>query len=110
MEYDLTDLSRQVLAARGAFRPVLIQGGGTKSFYGNPFEASGNVPFTLDMRVLRGIVNYQPSELVVTARAGTPLQELVDTSPAGSRVRAARAPDHCAILCWARICSMRRAG
>ena len=88
MEYDLTDLSRQVLAARGAFRPVLIQGGGTKSFYGNPFEASGNVPFTLDMRVLRGIVNYQPSELVVTARAGTPLQELVDTLDASGQMLA----------------------
>ena len=58
MEYDLSELSHQVLSARGSFRPVLIQGGGTKSFYGNPFVQSGVAPFTLDMRVLRGIVNY----------------------------------------------------
>ena len=88
MEYDLTDLSQQVLAARGGFRPVLIQGGGTKSFYGNPFEQSGNAPYTLDMRVLRGIVNYQPSELVVTARAGTRLQELIDTLDASGQMLA----------------------
>ena len=88
MEYELTDLSQQVLAARGGFRPVLIQGGGTKSFYGNPFEQAGKAPFTLDVRVLRGIVNYQPSELVVTARAGTPLQELIDTLDASGQMLA----------------------
>ncbi len=88
MEYDLSELSHQVLSARGNFRPLLIQGGGTKSFYGNPFVPADKAPFTLDMRVLRGIVNYQPSELVVTARAGTPLLELTDTLDAAGQMLA----------------------
>ena len=56
-------------AARGT--ALRIQGGGTKDFYGNP--PVGDV---LDTRPYAGIVAYDPSELVVTARAGTPLAEL----------------------------------
>ena len=48
-----------------------IRGGGTKGFYGG--EPIGDV---LDLRPLRGISSYEPSELVVTVRAGTPLAEL----------------------------------
>lgn len=88
MDYEISELSHQVLAARGSFRPVLIRGGETKSFYGNPFEDDAKPPVTLDMRSLRGIVNYQPSELVVTARAGTPLQELIDTLDASGQMLA----------------------
>jgi glycolate oxidase FAD binding subunit len=54
-----------------AAAPLCLQGGGSKSFYGNP--AVGEV---LDTRAHRGIVNYEPSELVLTARCGTPLQEI----------------------------------
>ena len=48
-----------------------IRGGGTKDFYG---EAP--VGEVLDTRPLAGITSYEPSELVVTVRAGTPLDEL----------------------------------
>ncbi|HMK85165.1 MAG TPA: glycolate oxidase subunit GlcE [Steroidobacteraceae bacterium] len=48
-----------------------IRGGSTKSFYG---ELPRGAP--LDVRDLSGIASYEPSELVVTARAGTPLAEL----------------------------------
>lgn len=48
-----------------------LRGGGTKDFYGEP--AAGEV---LDLRALSGIVSYEPTELVVTARCGTPLAEL----------------------------------
>jgi glycolate oxidase FAD binding subunit len=48
-----------------------IRGGGSKAFYG---EAANGEPF--DVRELRGISSYEPTELVVTARAGTPLVEL----------------------------------
>ncbi len=49
-----------------------IQGGGTKHFYGehNPSHA------VLDTRAYTGVVSYEPSELVVTARCATPLAEL----------------------------------
>ncbi len=61
----------QVRAAAAAGGHLAIRGGGTKAFYG---RAEAGVP--LDTRAWRGIVNYEPSELVVTVRAGTPLAEL----------------------------------
>ena len=51
--------------------PLRLRGGGTKDFYGN--AARGEV---LDTRAYAGIVSYEPTELVVTARCGTPLAEL----------------------------------
>ena len=51
--------------------PVDIRGGGTKSFYGGPPKGE-----PLDVSPLAGISSYEPTELVVTVRAGTPLEEL----------------------------------
>ena len=51
--------------------PLVIQGGGSKNFYGNFSEGE-----ILDTRPLSGVVEYQPKELVLTARAGTPLTEV----------------------------------
>ena len=59
-------------AARQA--PLCIRGGGTKDFHGPGAPRHAGEP--LDMRPLAGIVSYEPSELVVTALAGTPLAEL----------------------------------
>ena len=88
MNYSLAELCDQVLAARASFRPLLIRGGHTKSFYGNPFLQNGEPPVVLDTRSLRGIVNYQPTELVVTALAGTSLKEVVDTLDASGQMLA----------------------
>lgn len=76
MNYILAELTEQVLSARANYKPILIKGGGSKSFYGNPYEVGGDSPIHLDMNALRGIVNYQPTELVVTALAGTPLSDI----------------------------------
>jgi glycolate oxidase FAD binding subunit len=67
----LASLSERVreAAARGA--PLRLRGGGSKDFYGG--EPRGEV---LDTRAHAGIVDYEPTELVVTARCGTPLAEL----------------------------------
>ena len=66
---DLTsEFIERIHAAPGALR---IRGGGSKDFYGNAL--AGDV---LDTRGHAGIVAYEPSELVVTARAGTPLAEI----------------------------------
>ena len=62
----------RIRAASAARQPLRIRGGGTKDFYGEP-GAPAEVLSTAD---LTGIVSYEPSELVVTARAGTPLAEL----------------------------------
>jgi len=59
-------------AERGA--SLRLRGGGTKDFYGR--TSTGEV---LDTRSWCGIVSYEPTELVVTARAGTPLAELQQT-------------------------------
>jgi glycolate oxidase FAD binding subunit len=56
-------------AASGA--PLRLRGGGSKDFYGN--EPRGAI---LDTRAYAGIVSYEPTELVVTARCGTRLSEL----------------------------------
>jgi glycolate oxidase FAD binding subunit len=64
----------QVRAARADARPLCLHGGRTKDFHGEPAQGT-----PLDMRVLTGISSYEPSELVVTVRAGTPLAELEAT-------------------------------
>jgi FAD/FMN-containing dehydrogenase len=69
----LASIVEQVRAAAAARTPLCIRGGGTKDFYGEPRPA-GLTP--LDVTALAGISSYEPSELVVSARAGTPLAEL----------------------------------
>lgn len=64
-------LLEQVNHALNSATPLRIQGGNSKAFLGRKVE--GDV---LDTRVHRGIVSYDPTELVITARAGTPLAEL----------------------------------
>ncbi|MDD2544677.1 MAG: glycolate oxidase subunit GlcE [Burkholderiaceae bacterium] len=66
----LAPFVEQVRAAAADQTPLRIRGGGTKDFHGVLHGAC------LDTRPLNGIVAYEPSELVVTARAGTPLAEL----------------------------------
>ena len=51
--------------------PVCIRGSGSKDFYGG--ELQGKI---VDIRDYAGIVEYDPRELVLTARAGTPLKEI----------------------------------
>jgi glycolate oxidase FAD binding subunit len=52
-------------------KPMRIRGGGSKDFYGGPLKGE-----VLDTRAHSGIVSYEPSELVITAKAGTTLAEL----------------------------------
>lgn len=51
--------------------PLRIRGGGTKDWYGQRLEGQ-----ILDTRGYRGVVDYEPTELVITARCGTPLSEI----------------------------------
>ncbi len=71
MNDGLTTLSERVRAAAADGAPLRIRAGGTKDFYGN--DPRGEI---LDPRTVNGIVAYEPTELVITARAGTPLAEL----------------------------------
>ncbi|MDO9251909.1 MAG: glycolate oxidase subunit GlcE [Hydrogenophaga sp.] len=64
-------LIEQVRAAASARQPLRITGGDTKAFYGQPTDGE-----TLSTTGWAGIMSHEPSELVVTVRAGTPLVEL----------------------------------
>ncbi|WP_434673973.1 glycolate oxidase subunit GlcE [Pseudomonas sp. R1-15] len=65
-------LLEQVNRARASDTPLRIQGSNSKAFLGR--QVAGEV---LETRAHRGIVDYDPTELVITARAGTPLRELL---------------------------------
>lgn len=56
---------------RAAQTPLVIRAGGSKDFYGQVPEGE-----VLDMSGHRGIVSYEPGELVLTAKCGTPLREI----------------------------------
>ncbi|MBA3477553.1 MAG: glycolate oxidase subunit GlcE [Lautropia sp.] len=83
MEHDLAALREQVIAADRGRRPLRITGGGTKDFYGTPpTSTSGDTPEgveVLNCRANRGVISYEPTELVISARCGTPLAELEET-------------------------------
>lgn len=64
-------LLEQVSEAIQSALPLRIQGANSKAFLGR--EVAGEV---LDTRIHSGIVTYDPTELVITARAGTPLSVL----------------------------------
>ena len=70
----LNSFSEKIKEAAASKRALRIRGGGSKDFYGN--APRGEV---LDARSYAGIVAYEPTELVVTARCGTPLLELEKT-------------------------------
>ena len=76
MDQALQRLIGQVRAARAELSSLTIGGGGSKLFYGEPVDPA--VPL-LDVTALAGISSYEPSELVVTARAGTRMAELEAT-------------------------------
>jgi len=71
MEFALHQIIEHVRDSAERRAALRIRGGGTKDFHG--LALRGEV---LDTRALTGIVGYEPSELVVTVRAGTPLSEL----------------------------------
>src|SRR5207247_8553699 len=71
MDPVLEKLSETVRAAGRAKRALRVRGGGTKDFYGQALEGE-----VLDTRGHNGIVTYEPSELVITARCGAKLCEI----------------------------------
>jgi glycolate oxidase FAD binding subunit len=66
--------SEKIKEAAASRRPLRIRGGGSKDFYGNALRGE-----VLDTRSHAGVVTYEPSELVLTARCGTLLSDLEKT-------------------------------
>lgn len=70
---DITrELMDQVARAREAGTTLAIAGGGSKRFMGREVGTDG----VINVGDHNGIVGYEPVELVLTARAGTPLREI----------------------------------
>lgn len=85
---DITSaLQAQVAAGIAAQEPLNIVGGGSKAFYGNP--ASGKLLSTAEHT---GIIAYEPSELCITARAGTRLQDIETLLAANGQMLAFEPP------------------
>jgi glycolate oxidase FAD binding subunit len=85
----LESIRDQVRQAQVLGRSLRLRGGDTKRFYGEPVRAEAE----LDMRPYAGIVSYEPTELVITARCGTPLAEL-EAAVAQERQMLAFEPPH----------------
>ena len=66
-------LQKQVQDAFDKKTALSIIGGNSKSFYGCTDALAASAE-TLDISGHLGVLNYEPTELVITARAGTPLQ------------------------------------
>jgi glycolate oxidase FAD binding subunit len=66
------ELREAVAAAVAAGTPLEILGGGSKRAFGRPVEAD----VQLSTEGLGGVTLYEPEELVMSARAGTPLAEI----------------------------------
>ena len=71
MEQVLQQFRDTVVAASAGKKALRIRGGGTKDWYGQ--SSNGEV---LDTRAFSGILAYDPTELVITVRCGTPLAEI----------------------------------
>ncbi|MCX2901679.1 glycolate oxidase subunit GlcE [Pseudomonas mandelii] len=78
---DSAALLEQVNQALQGATPLRIQGSNSKAFLGR--ITAGEV---LDTRAHRGIVSYDPTELVITARCGTPLAELAEVLAAAQQM------------------------
>lgn len=75
MRHELTRLCQQVQDAQAEGRRLSILGGNTKPFYGETLpDASSGEP--LSLAAYQGIINHEPSELVLTARAGTLMADI----------------------------------
>ena len=66
------ELSNLVLAAAERNRPIEVMGAGTKRDVGRPVQAA----LTISTSGLRGITLYEPTELVMSVQAGTPVAEI----------------------------------
>ena len=77
----------QVRAATASRTPLRIKGGGTRAFYGR--KVAGQF---LYLTGHRGVIDYDPNEMVITARAGTPVAEIEALLDAQNQILAFEPP------------------
>jgi glycolate oxidase FAD binding subunit len=88
------EAAENISAARAAKRPLAIEGGGTRAGLGR----AAQVEATLSTKALTGITLYEPAELVIAAKAGTPLAEIEATLAARGQMLPFEPMDHRALL------------
>jgi glycolate oxidase FAD binding subunit len=71
MDQALNQFRERIVAAGAATTPLRLRGSGSKDWYGQGLQGE-----VLDTRSYCGIASYDPTELVITARAGTPVAEI----------------------------------
>lgn len=91
---DEADLADAVSKARAERTPLAVTGGGTKCGVGRPAQTGA----TLSLRGLAGITLYEPAEMVIAARAGTPLAEVERRLAEGGQRLPFEPPDFRALL------------
>jgi glycolate oxidase FAD binding subunit len=91
---DLAELCDAVGEALSAEEPLELIAGGSKRDLGRPLQ----LPHALDLSRLSGIREYQPSELVLTAGAATPLEEIAAALSPMQQMLAFEPPDWSALL------------
>ncbi len=84
---DANEVRDVVAWAMAEEQPLELMGGGSKRPLGRPLQ----VAHLLDLSRLSGILDYEPAELVLTARAATPLAE-IEAALAANRQRLAFEP------------------
>ncbi len=87
-------VAQAVAAAHAAREPILIEGAGTKRTMLRPVQAARS----LSLRNLTGITLYAPKELVVSARAGTPVADIEAALAEHGQHLIAEPPDLSALL------------
>ncbi|MDA0823641.1 MAG: glycolate oxidase subunit GlcE [Proteobacteria bacterium] len=83
----LEEISQRVAKARINRTPLKIVGGDTKKFYGRLINGE-----ILPVAAYRGITQYEPAELVMTARCGTSLSQIEETLFANGQMLAFEPP------------------
>ena len=71
MDHPLAALTERIRAAADRGEQLRIRAGGSKDFYGNTPRGT-----PLDPRPVHGVVSYEPTELALAVRCGTPLAEV----------------------------------
>jgi glycolate oxidase FAD binding subunit len=71
MDQVLHNFRERILAAGADHRALCLRGSGSKDWYGQAMQ--GDI---LDTRAYHGVVSYEPTELVITVRCGTPIKEV----------------------------------
>ena len=66
-QHTLQDFTDRILQASKSGQALRLRGGGTKDFLGQSLQGE-----VLDTTAYSGILSYEPSELVITVRCGTP--------------------------------------